>query len=71
MPEIISTICPLCGGDLAGLHCKLVCRNCGYREDCSDLFPHATCESRAAETFVPGAKTGDTPTPRPAATGER
>lgn len=31
--------CPICGGGMFGLHCKLVCRNCGYREDCSDLFP--------------------------------
>ena len=21
------------------VHCKLICNNCGYREDCSDLFP--------------------------------
>ena len=28
--------CELCGGDMFGLHCKLVCPNCGYRRDCSD-----------------------------------
>ncbi len=31
--------CPLCGTALAGRHCKLICPNCGYTEDCSDLFP--------------------------------
>jgi hypothetical protein len=31
--------CPLCGGVMTGAHCKLMCGNCGYREDCSDLFP--------------------------------
>ncbi len=30
--------CPICGEALLGVHCKLICRNCGYREDCSDLF---------------------------------
>ncbi|MBL8880509.1 MAG: hypothetical protein JNG88_15460 [Phycisphaerales bacterium] len=30
--------CPICGTELTGAHCKLVCRNCGYREVCSDLF---------------------------------
>jgi hypothetical protein len=38
MSEPAST-CPICGGALLGAHCKLICRNCGYREDCSDLFP--------------------------------
>jgi hypothetical protein len=28
--------CELCGGEMFGLHCKLVCPNCGYRRDCSD-----------------------------------
>lgn len=31
--------CPLCGAAMYGVHCKLVCPHCGYREDCSDLFP--------------------------------
>lgn len=31
-------ICPICGSMMVGLHCKLICENCGYREDCSDLF---------------------------------
>lgn len=36
-----SGICPRCGTRLYGAHCKLVCGNCGYREDCSDLFSQA------------------------------
>jgi rubrerythrin len=28
--------CELCGEEFFGLHCKLVCPNCGYRRDCSD-----------------------------------
>lgn len=28
--------CELCGMRMYGLHCKLVCPNCGYRRDCSD-----------------------------------
>lgn len=31
--------CPICNAPLIGIHCKQLCRNCGYREDCSDLFP--------------------------------
>ena len=31
--------CPVCFSMMYGLHCKLICPNCGYREDCSDLFP--------------------------------
>jgi len=31
-------VCPICGAVLIGVHCKLICENCGYREDCSDLF---------------------------------
>lgn len=39
MSDVISsTTCPICEGPLEGAHCKLMCRNCGYREDCSDLF---------------------------------
>jgi hypothetical protein len=30
--------CPLCGYAMDGYQCKLVCPNCGYREDCSDTF---------------------------------
>lgn len=30
--------CPLCGARMYGVHCKLNCPNCGYREDCSDIF---------------------------------
>lgn len=28
--------CELCGSEMFGLHCKLICANCGYRRDCSD-----------------------------------
>jgi hypothetical protein len=28
--------CEVCGSEMYGLHCKLVCPNCGYRRDCSD-----------------------------------
>ena len=28
--------CEFCGTAMYGLHCKLVCPNCGYRRDCSD-----------------------------------
>ncbi|MFN0137651.1 MAG: hypothetical protein ACKVS9_16220 [Phycisphaerae bacterium] len=30
--------CPLCEAAMFGVHCKQVCPNCGYKEDCSDLF---------------------------------
>lgn len=28
--------CELCETEMFGLHCKLICPNCGYRRDCSD-----------------------------------
>jgi ribosomal protein L37E len=28
--------CEICGSKMYGLHCKLVCPNCGYHRDCSD-----------------------------------
>ena len=28
--------CEICGTEMYGLHCKLICPNCGYRRDCSD-----------------------------------
>jgi hypothetical protein len=31
--------CPLCGAEMhRAPHCRLRCDNCGYTEDCSDLF---------------------------------
>lgn len=30
--------CLFCGAVTFGVHCKVICPNCGYREDCSDLF---------------------------------
>jgi hypothetical protein len=35
-PEDPEEECELCGTEMFGLHCKLVCLNCGYRRDCSD-----------------------------------
>lgn len=29
--------CPICSAAIISRHCKLVCENCGYMEDCSDL----------------------------------
>lgn len=28
--------CDLCGAPMLDLHCKLSCKNCGYKRDCSD-----------------------------------
>ena len=28
--------CEACGTKMYGLHCKIVCSNCGYKRDCSD-----------------------------------
>ena len=28
--------CEACGTPMYGLHCKIVCPNCGYKRDCSD-----------------------------------
>ena len=28
--------CEACGTKMYGLHCKIVCPNCGYKRDCSD-----------------------------------
>lgn len=36
--ELQKLVCPICGALMIGVHCKLICENCGYREDCSDLF---------------------------------
>ncbi|MER3457276.1 MAG: hypothetical protein C4309_00135 [Chloroflexota bacterium] len=35
MPED-DTICWVCGGPVIQLHCKIVCKNCGFMRDCSD-----------------------------------
>lgn len=34
-------LCIICGHAQEAHHCKLECRNCGYIEDCSDIFPEA------------------------------
>lgn len=37
--EMPSDRCPLCGSAMTAVRCELICSNCGYREDCSDIFP--------------------------------
>jgi len=29
-------VCDVCGGPAFELHCKIVCRRCGYTRDCGD-----------------------------------
>lgn len=36
LPGLYEEDCEVCGARMFGLHCKLVCPNCGYRRDCSD-----------------------------------
>lgn len=28
--------CDLCGAPMLDFHCKLICRQCGFKRDCSD-----------------------------------
>ncbi|QIN83699.1 hypothetical protein GBA63_14465 [Rubrobacter tropicus] len=34
--KVLVERCEACGTEMYGLHCKLVCPNCGYKRDCSD-----------------------------------
>lgn len=34
--SVYSGQCEVCGYKMYGLHCKIICPNCGYRRDCSD-----------------------------------
>jgi hypothetical protein len=34
----VSRYCPLCSERLESLHCKLICRVCGYYMSCSDYY---------------------------------
>jgi exosome complex RNA-binding protein Csl4 len=34
--EVVAERCDACGTGMYGLHCKLVCPNCGNKRDCSD-----------------------------------
>ena len=29
-------LCDICGRPMLDVHCKLICRNCGFMRDCSD-----------------------------------
>ncbi len=29
-------VCMVCGGETYDVHCKRICKNCGYMRDCSD-----------------------------------
>ena len=35
VPKPSGEDCEVCGAEMYGLHCKLICPNCGYRRDCS------------------------------------
>jgi uncharacterized Zn finger protein (UPF0148 family) len=52
--------CPLCSRAMDSHHCSLVCPNCGYREDCSDVFrsgpiENAPEERQPAKPALPGS----------------
>ncbi|TLY41228.1 MAG: hypothetical protein E6K59_09780 [Nitrospirae bacterium] len=34
LPE--GELCDICGFPMLDVHCKLICRNCGFMRDCSD-----------------------------------
>ena len=34
--EIQGDPCDICGAPTLEIHCKVICRNCGYVRDCSD-----------------------------------
>lgn len=29
--------CDICGIEMKEVHCKIVCFNCGFKKDCSDI----------------------------------
>lgn len=45
-----STQCPLCGYPMDGYMCRLLCPNCGYKEDCSDTFTAGPMEPPKEES---------------------
>ncbi|HET7377459.1 MAG TPA: hypothetical protein VFK30_12170 [Anaerolineae bacterium] len=36
-PRQADTYCWVCGAAIVDVHCKIVCKNCGFMRDCSDL----------------------------------
>ena len=55
MTESKTFLCPICDGPMFGVHCKLICKNCGYKEDCSDLFPESPELRDASDARSPDA----------------
>ncbi len=43
--------CTICGFEMVPRNCKIVCRNCGFRIDCSEigLFPQDPVPSSGTE----------------------
>ena len=35
-PRRDDTYCWVCGAAIVEVHCKIVCKNCGFTRDCSD-----------------------------------
>jgi hypothetical protein len=35
-PRFDDTTCWVCGATIVDVHCKIVCRHCGFMRDCSD-----------------------------------
>jgi len=36
-PRADDTYCWVCGAAIVDVHCKIVCKTCGFTRDCSDL----------------------------------
>ncbi|MBN1488983.1 MAG: hypothetical protein JXA69_03620 [Phycisphaerae bacterium] len=55
-----SEACPICGHGTEAVQCRLICRNCGYTEDCSDLFPADPPACRRRQTRTTAASVMNT-----------